>query len=132
MKKNLLVVEDDSGLRRYFVLLLQQMGYHVTESVNGADALSLLIKRNNFHLVVTDIEMPVMTGIELLEEMDRRGIDVPVCTVSGINDDSLIKRLSALGCGDFLRKPVSCRALMEKVRTILARDGKSFSRKPSG
>lgn len=127
MKKNLLVVEDDSGLRRYFVILLEQMGYNVTASSNGAEALSLLLKENNFHLVVTDIDMPVMSGLEMLEELFKRDIRIPVCTVSGLNDDRLISKLEKIGCRDFLKKPVKAVELSEKIKTMLERDGSSAS-----
>lgn len=131
MKKNLLVVEDDSGLRRYFVILLEQMGYNVMSSPNGADALALLTKDNDFHLVITDINMPIMTGIEMIEEIGKKGINIPVCAVSGLNDDTIITKLKELGCRDFLRKPVSCSELTQRVRTILERGEHSRYRKSS-
>ena len=131
MKKNLLVVEDDSGLRRYFVILLEQMGYNVTSSPNGADALSLLTKENDFHLVITDLNMPIMTGIEMIEEIGKKGINIPVCAVSGLNDDTIITKLKELGCKDFLRKPVSCSELTQRVRAILERGENSRCQKSS-
>ena len=93
----------------------------VSEAENGADALSLLSRDNSFDLLVTDIEMPVMSGIELIEEMDKRGITTPACIVSGVDNETVISKLQRLGCSDFLAKPCKIQVLLQKVETILAR-----------
>lgn len=129
MKRNLLVVEDDSGLRKYFVLLLEQMGHSVFTSSNGAEALSLMSGNDAFHLVLTDIDMPIMNGIEMLEEMRSRNIDIPVCVVSGINDDTIFSKLEELGCSDYLKKPVSANEIRNKIKFILDKHSGSLSLK---
>ena len=50
MKKKLLIVEDDAGLRKYFLILLEQMGFEVSQARNGAEALSLLMEDDTFDL----------------------------------------------------------------------------------
>ena len=120
MEKHLLIVDDDLHTRKMHRFLLERK-YMVSEVENGADALSLLSRDNSFDLLVTDIEMPVMSGIELIEEMDKRGITTPTCVVSGIDDKKVISNLQRLGCSDFLAKPLKIRALLQRVETILER-----------
>ncbi len=120
MGKHLLIVDDDLYTRKMHRFLLERK-YVISEAENGADALSLLSRDNSFDLLVTDIEMPVMSGIELIEEMDKRGITTPTCVVSGIDDKKVISNLQRLGCSDFLAKPLKIQALLQRVETILER-----------
>ena len=121
MGKHLLIVDDDLNTRKLHRFLLERK-YKVSEAENGADALSLLSRDNSFDLVVTDIEMPIMSGLELIKEMDKRSITTPVCVISGIDDETVIFKLQGMGCSDFLAKPLKIQKLLNKVETILTRE----------
>lgn len=121
MRKHLLIVDDDLDTRKLHRLLLEPK-YMVSEAENGADALSLISNANSFDLVVTDIEMPVMSGIELIEKMGRKNIKKPVCFISGVDSETVILKLQRLGCSDFLSKPFKAQELFQKLETILARE----------
>lgn len=126
MKKHILIVDDDPSIRSLLKRNLEK-SYKCSEAVNGVEALSLLSESNSFDLVITDIQMPVMSGIKLIEEMDKRSIKKPVCVISGSIDDSIITKLDNLGCSDFLEKPFMPNELFQKVDNTLSRCSKSAS-----
>lgn len=120
MDKHLLVVDDDLKSRKIISLLLEERGYKISLAKNGAEALSILSQNNPFDLILTDVNMPGMTGIELIETMQERGMAIPFCAVSSVDDKTVISRLEGLGCSGFLGKPLRSLTLVEKVETILA------------
>ncbi len=121
MKRHILIVDDDPSMRSLLKRNLEK-SYKCSEAVNGVEALSLLSESNSFDLVITDIQMPVMSGIKLIEEMDRKNIKKTVCVVSGVDCEKVILKLQGLGCSDFLAKPFRLQELLQKVETILARE----------
>jgi len=80
--KRILLVDDDSMARNYFKTLLVGAGYEVTEAADGKQAVSLY-KQKRPDLIVTDIYMPKMSGLDALLEMDPRSDGVPVIALSG-------------------------------------------------
>lgn len=115
MDKHLLVVDDDPRLREMVNFILSNFGYKVSEAINGSDALSLLLKDDSFDLIVTDIQMPAMSEIELIEEIYRRDMTIPVCVVSGLIDNASISKLQGLGISDYLAKPYLYKELLQKI-----------------
>lgn len=120
MDKHLLVVDGDLKSRKIISMLLEERGYKISLAKNGAEALSILPRNNPFDLILTDINMPGMSGIELIETLQKRGMAIPFCVVSAIDDKTAISRLQGLGCSGFLGKPLRSLTLVEKVETILA------------
>src|SRR5437773_5697802 len=80
--RRLLCVDDDSGFRRFYETLLGSYGYDVTLAANGKQALKLFLSRK-IDAVLTDFEMPGMTGAELATRLKRLRPDLPVLLVSG-------------------------------------------------
>jgi len=124
MNKSLLVAEDDPGLRKYFMLILKQKGYEVHGAENGKEALSLLLEKKKFDLLITDINMPVMSGIELIKEINKSPINIPVSVITSIDDIRLIPTLRELGCSIILEKPVTSNELFNMVTNILSKEKK--------
>lgn len=120
MKRHILIVDDDPRMRRILRILLET-SHKVIEAENGSEALSLLSETKSFDLVVTDIQMPVMSGIGLISEMNKRSIKKSVFVISGSIDDFIIAGLDNLGCSDYLEKPFTHNELFEKVDNILSR-----------
>lgn len=104
-RNRLLLVDDEPELRRVFRRTLSRAGFEVVEAADGQDALALS-RQSTFDLVVSDVCMPHMNGLELLERLVREAPDLPVLFVSGSTD--LMDVSTALACGafDFLQKPV--------------------------
>ncbi len=120
-KKRILVVDDEKNIRTLFRDELEEAGYEVATADSGTDALQ---KLDIFlpDLVVLDIRMPDMTGIEVLEQLRKKYPDLPVimCTaVRGLKDDFVIwdARVS-----DYVTKPVDLDVLKEKIRKALGEE----------
>ena len=118
--KRILIVDDNLRIRTSLRILLEE-SYIVITAENGAEALSILQETNFIDLAITDIQMPIMTGIELIEEMNRRNIKTPICVTSGAIDYSIITKLENLGCSDILEKPYTENELFQKINIIMSR-----------
>jgi len=118
---NVLVCDDDRSTR--FVvgrILTQQFGLVVTECADGLEAMQALA-RGRFHLMLLDIELPTMSGIEVLELMRESSAtkDLPVIVLSNVRDTDAVKYLLKLGVSDYLLKPPRAERLVEKVQRVL-------------
>src|SRR3954470_4034288 len=82
---SVLVVDDDEELRDYYGKCLRQAGYDVAAAADGAQAIEVLATRG-VHAIVSDINMPVYTGMEFLRAVRERDLDVPVILVTGQPD----------------------------------------------
>lgn len=116
----LLVIEDDDPVRQTLVDMLEINGYLVVSAANGTDGLSLA-RRHIPALIVTDLEMPGLTGYELLETFRReeslRG--TPVIVITAKMDRAANRRGMELGADDFITKPFSEAEVIHSVRTRL-------------
>ncbi len=118
MADRILVVDDEKIIRESIAFILKKEGFTVTEAANGKDALSKLMVES-FELVITDLEMPEMKGIELLDHamhINPQGM-VIIITAYG----SLETAISALrkGASDYILKPVEFDELLVKVHRLL-------------
>ena len=119
-KTTVLVVEDEFHIREIIRMTLEMKGYRVQEAVNGKEGLKL-VSQYKPDLIVTDILMPVMDGLEfflmLKEKSETANIPVIVLTVK----DSIEDERSALllGVDEFISKPFDPRDLINKIEGIL-------------
>jgi signal transduction histidine kinase/ActR/RegA family two-component response regulator len=113
---HILVVEDDTDVRRVIVECLSLIGYKVTEAANGSEALASLaaVKPD---LLVVDYAMPDMTGAEVISEARKMIGDVPVILATGYADMAAVERLA--GKPRILRKPFDIAALGDAVSSVL-------------
>jgi EAL domain-containing protein (putative c-di-GMP-specific phosphodiesterase class I)/ActR/RegA family two-component response regulator len=117
MKSNgarLLVVDDDEQLLRAHRRLLVHHGYDVTTAVDGSAAM-LALEQATFDVIVSDIDMPEMDGIRLLERVRARDLDVPVVLVTGAPSVDTAIQATAQGALRYLVKPVEPQALLDVV-----------------
>jgi two-component system cell cycle sensor histidine kinase/response regulator CckA len=111
----ILVVDDEEPLRRYIGRALEHAGYHVLTARDGSEALGYLRKsRVPVQLVITDISMPGMTGLELASRIATEPFPPPVLFISG--DHTLLDVPGAI-----LRKPFLHRDLSPMVESLLRR-----------
>jgi len=117
--ESILVVEDEPAVRTLAVLILRQRGYQVQESSNAFEALELIRRSAPFHLVLTDVIMPQMSGKSLCDQIMSQVPQTKVLLMSGYTDDALAHH-GVLDEGlSFLEKPFSPGQLTRKVRDIL-------------
>jgi len=115
-----LLVDDDAGVRRALTRRLQAAGLQVT-SFPSAEALLHALEVREPACVVADLRMPGLTGLELQEELVRRGLDLPVLFISGHADVASSVRAMKGGAVDFLEKPIEDTQLLEAIDRALAR-----------
>jgi len=113
------VVEDDRGVCDLIKDILEVEGFDVLPYYDGAGALDAF-ESSSPDLVITDISMPEMDGIQLLRRV-REKSDTPVILLTGRTDESDELVGLRIGADDFIRKPFSPRVLVERVRTVLRR-----------
>ena len=102
--KRILLVDDDVDFLDAAALVLTEHQYHVVACRSANEALAN-IKGDNFHVVVSDIKMPVMSGIELLEEIHGLNPRLPVILMTGDADMDLAMDAIRKGAFDFIIKP---------------------------
>jgi two-component system chemotaxis response regulator CheY len=118
LRQCILVVEDDAAIRRVNSEVLICSGYQVDAAEDGAvawDALQL----KNYDLVLTDNDMPNVTGLELIQKIQAARMDLPVIMATGTLPDEKLTRYSALQPALTLLKPYSFDELVEAVKTVL-------------
>jgi two-component system OmpR family response regulator len=116
---NLLLVDDDAHIREVMRFALEKAGHQVTEAADGAAAFAL-VQKQQFDLVVLDIVMPELDGLELCRKLRAQG-ELPIIFVSS-RDEELDRILGLeLGGDDYLTKPFSPRELSARVGAVLRR-----------
>jgi DNA-binding NtrC family response regulator len=117
-KETILVVDDERLVRWSLQQKLEQWGYHVSLAEDGATALARL-QLDNPDLITLDVRLPDMTGIEVLSELRKRNVQIPVIVITafGIVDDAV--RSLKLGAYDFIEKPINFEKLENVVRNAL-------------
>ncbi len=116
---SLLVAEDDDVLRRLMVQVLRRAGYRVLEADNGESAL-VAAADEELDALVSDVDMPLLGGIELALTLQARRPALPVLLVSGHADASTTSELTP-GTSDFLAKPFRPSELADRVNALLVR-----------
>jgi two-component system OmpR family response regulator len=119
MNPSILVVDDDPDIRNVIGIALERAGMHVQQAANGRLALEQL-RRHHADLVVLDIGMPVMDGIECCKAI-RASSHVPIVFLTAHDDE--VDRIVGfeLGADDYVSKPFSPRELLLRIKAILAR-----------
>ncbi|WP_303720307.1 hybrid sensor histidine kinase/response regulator [Malonomonas rubra] len=110
-----MVVDDSLSVRKFASLMLKANGFAVVTAVNGQDALDKLEEGENVFSIITDLEMPVMHGYELLIEIQERGIDIPVAVLTSRAGEQHRKEALSLGASDYLVKPFDEEGLVSVV-----------------
>ena len=99
-----LVVDDDRGIRDVLTNFLSRRGYEVETAADGETALES-IRRNQPDVLLLDIYLPTMSGIDVLYELRHEGLEIPTLTFSGMPDDQMARESTLLGASDFVFKP---------------------------
>ncbi len=119
MSELMLIVDDEEIIRESLSFILTKEGYNVKEAANGKIALDL-VKEHSFDLILTDLEMPEMKGIELLEHVTRLSPETMVVIITAYGSiDTAIAALRQ-GAVDYILKPVEFDELILKVRRLFA------------
>lgn len=112
-----LIVDDSSFIREYTRLLLQPMGIDCEEAVNGREALRIVGAGAAFDLMLLDLNMPVMNGLECVKMLRESSLSpaTKVMMVTTESDNSFICKALEYGADEFLMKPFTPESLREKL-----------------
>ncbi|BFP42284.1 sigma-54 dependent transcriptional regulator [Muricauda sp. SCSIO 64092] len=116
----ILVIEDEAAIRRVLVKILSEENdaYQVSEAEDGAKGLEIL-KKDDFDLVMCDIKMPKMDGVEVLEAAKKEKPEIPFIMISGHGDLDTAVNTMRLGAFDYISKPPDLNRLLTTVRNAL-------------
>lgn len=119
MKKKILIVDDEEFMLTTMSYLLKDKGYLVKCAKDGQNAYDQIketqIKGDFFDLIVTDIKMPNVDGLELIEKLNNENIKIPVITMTGYHDSKTMLEVVKKGCSAYLIKPVKMEKLLEEI-----------------
>lgn len=116
----ILLVEDDIPFRRSVTAYLEDSGFSVLEADDGVAALEVLRERSP-DIIISDLRMPRMSGLELLEALKKHSSVAPVIMISGTADKVLLAETTVLGAAAYLTKPIADLATLETVaRSLLS------------
>ena len=116
----ILVVDDEGAVRRFAGRVLEREGYTVREARDGAEALDLVRQGGSFDVVVSDIVMPRLNGVELMQALASSHPDLPVILMSGYATAAL-SELGIVAPCSILAKPFPPERLLEEVRRCMRR-----------
>tara|TARA_R110000868_G_scaffold117599_2_gene312146 strand:+ start:2920 stop:4281 length:1362 start_codon:yes stop_codon:yes gene_type:complete len=122
-RTSILVVDDDASFRKATRQALEARGIHVLDASNGKEATAILDK-NHVQLVLSDVEMPDMHGIDLLKYMKTNWPHIPVMLMTGTKDIVAVKDAFDIGAEGFLNKPFTTTELEKNIADILGDQSK--------
>ena len=120
MRRHLLIVEDDPTLRQALTFNLAREGFEVSSSSDGESALQAA-RNERLDLILLDVMLPGMSGLEVLRALRRDGVSTPVIVLSAKGDE--IDRVVGLkvGADDYVSKPFSRPELLARIEAVLRR-----------
>ena len=119
--EKILCVDDDDSIRKLCTVYLAKRGYRVEAVTNGLEALKLIESKGPPDVVITDVNMPLMNGLELVKRLreDRRTARTPIIVLSAAKQEQDILAGYSHGADDYVAKPIDLAVLAAKIETIL-------------
>lgn len=115
--EKIMIVEDDILLLLVEERLVRRLGYEVVGTASEGDLALSKIKKLSPDILLIDINIKgKLTGLDILEHLNKEGIDIPVIFLSGESDRMMIEKAKKLGCIDFLSKPVTANELSDSLK----------------
>jgi two-component system response regulator HydG len=119
--RKILVADDDDGVRAGLVANLELEGYQIVEARDGAEAI-VLIDQQAFDLIISDVVMPLATGVDVLAAVRQRQLDTPFILISAFVSEDLVARALSDGLFAMLYKPFAMDRILEVVARALRRN----------
>ncbi|MGP8306904.1 response regulator [Vibrio sp. YIC-376] len=116
-KRKIMVVDDNASLRKFTAILLEKHGFEVIQREDGQQAVEAL-EQENIDVILMDIEMPVMDGIEasrMIRNSDKRYSSVPIIAYTGDSTAVTLDKIGSSGMSDFIVKPADKNRLFDKI-----------------
>ncbi|UCH95976.1 MAG: SpoIIE family protein phosphatase [Candidatus Aminicenantes bacterium] len=124
--KHIVLAEDEHRARIALSIILRKAGYQVTAAADGKKALDILLKMHRDEqpadLLVSDIQMPELNGLQLIDELRKNKIDIPILVITGFGDKETVIQLMRKGCDDFIEKPFEPDEVLNNAAAVLKRN----------
>ena len=117
--RRIAVADDDPEMRALIHEILRDPVTEVVEATNGAELIQLLAEQGPFDLIVTDVDMPWMEGLQVLRSARAADILTPAVVVTGLSRPDLDATVARLGVTKLLRKPFGAAELRKAIRSLL-------------
>jgi DNA-binding NtrC family response regulator len=117
--KKVLVVDDDVAVTNYFMVFLMQTEMFEPTVINDSRQVEELLDEEHFDVIMLDLDMPNVTGMDILGMMNAKGINIPVLILTGVNDVDLAVKSMKRGAFDYLTKPVDDEYLLEVLNSAI-------------
>lgn len=124
---NILIVDDEQEIVSLLELILLSAGHNILTANNGREALDK-IAGNSVDILISDVQMPVMTGHELIREVNRLYPDISVIAITGYGDRETVVDLIKAGCREFVDKPFTEDEIIEAVDKLVFEQERSKER----
>jgi two-component system chemotaxis response regulator CheY len=119
MSKKVIVVDDSRTARQQVRSALQGAGYEIVEAVDGNDGIAKLSENADASLVLCDVNMPNMNGIEMLESVKRTGAGFTFVMLTTEAEPEIVRRAKASGAKGWIVKPFNSDLLLSAVRKLV-------------
>jgi CheY-like chemotaxis protein len=116
--RNILVVDDDAGVREVIRAMLESAGFSVSLATNGREAVSMLGSAS-YDLILTDLVMPEQEGISTIKEIRQKYPDMKVIAMSGAFGGDYLRIAGYLGAHGTLAKPIRLESMLKTIAEVL-------------
>lgn len=118
-----LLVDDEPSLRRDLSEALEMLGHCVLQAAHGREALQMYEQNSsNIVMVITDLAMPIMGGVELCRELLRRDDTLKILVITGYSAETSLADLEEMGVKNWIQKPIRLETFLARVTGILEAD----------
>ena len=118
--RKILIIDDDIAVTNYLRVFLMQNELSDSTVINDSREVSGLLSRETFDVILLDMDMPEVGGLDILKEIRDTKIETPVVVLTGVNDVELAVKAVKLGAFDYLIKPVDEEHLLEVLNNAIA------------
>jgi DNA-binding NtrC family response regulator len=126
--RRIMVVDDDEGIRHILSIALSRMGYEVLSAGSGTEAFNLFLK-SSFALVLTDLEMPGMDGLNLASRIKDRFPTIPVILMTGHSKEDVMKRVKKGPVDYVIFKPFRLEDILKTAQKMLGAESSEMTHK---
>jgi DNA-binding response OmpR family regulator len=117
-KKRVLIVEDDEVISAYITACFESLDWDILATADGREALQYLCEAESFDLILLDVWMPDMNGLEVLRTLRGLGIASPVFVMTAYEDSFDLQGVIEMGATDVLHKPFNSNFLLDRVALL--------------
>ncbi|MGP4106182.1 response regulator [Virgibacillus sp. L01] len=118
MKKEILVVDDQPGIRLLLQEIFTNEGYHVTLAKTGKEALNIL-DNSSFDLLMLDYKLPVVDGVQVIQQLEHDKVEIPIILMSGLSEEIVEESQKFKLVKKVLEKPFNVQDVSDFTKSLI-------------